>query len=104
LVIVPVNPKVPGRRKIRIVDRSILKKKKVCDFDFMKGVTFGDLDHKELQFEGSLRSAARCLFWHYTIEMINASGKGSTEGWSEEMGKNCWATPGLTFGPRCRMH
>jgi hypothetical protein len=93
LVIVPVDPKVPGRWKIRILDKSI-RKQKIWDWDFAKGVTFGDIDHKELQFKGFARPAARYLYFHYTIAVMTASRKGSTDGWLQEMGENCWATPG----------
>lgn len=87
IVIVPRGLPKDHEWKVRIVDKSLLKKK-------LNGGLWQDLDNVQLVFKGNCRPAARYLYWHYCLAVIHGAGKGSSRGWREEMGKDCWATPG----------
>lgn len=88
LVIVPAGPLHSGRWKTRILDQSITKE------TMLNGRTYGSLDNQELIFKGNARPAARYLYWHYATAVMKMADRKSTRGWLEEMGRNCWATPG----------
>lgn len=87
IVIVPKGLLEDQKWKVRIVDKCLLTQK-------MTHGCWRDLDNAELIFRGNCRPAARYLYWHYCLAVIHAAENSSRLGWLEEMGTNCWATPG----------
>lgn len=87
IVIVPKGLPKDRRWKVRIVDKSLLTQK-------LGEGTWADLENRELFFKGNCRPAARYLYWHYCLAVIHAARDSSNQEWLDDMGEDCWVTPG----------
>lgn len=62
VVIVPVRKNDLKGWKLRVLDKSILPQEV-----YGEGISWKELDNKELIFKGNTRPAARYLYYHYVI-------------------------------------
>ncbi|KAI9823653.1 MAG: hypothetical protein M1826_007671 [Phylliscum demangeonii] len=96
LVIVPVTDAesstgtIATRWQTRILDHG-------CESQPVKGtgLTWGELDKRELVFRSDYRPAARYLYFHYVMSLLYAMRLGR-KGWAPAgtTGEKMWATPG----------
>jgi hypothetical protein len=89
IAIVPAGEHDPRAWKLRVLDKSILKHEIRGE-----GMTWTDLDNKELIFKGNARPAARYLYYHYCIGVTKLANENRLHNWKKETSQKYWATPG----------
>jgi hypothetical protein len=94
VAIVPARPEDPKSWKLQVLDKSLLKQDILYLPRSIPNMTWEDVNNKELIFKGNARPAARYLYYHYALSLLQLSKRRKQYDWLQEAKKRCWATPG----------